>query len=99
MNRKSFEALPARVQEIVRKHSGEEAAAHYIASREALEHQVMAQLKADARRNIFFPTQRDLDIADATFTAVTKQAIASNPRLGDLLKAVRSEIAKLRAPE
>jgi TRAP-type C4-dicarboxylate transport system substrate-binding protein len=99
MNRKSFEALPAQVQQIVRKHSGEEAAARYIANREALENQVMAQLKADARRKVIFPTQSDLDIADTTFTAVTEQAIADNPRLGKQLKAARAEIAKLRASE
>jgi TRAP-type C4-dicarboxylate transport system substrate-binding protein len=46
LNRKKLDRLPVYVQDIIRKCSGEWAAARFIESRAAVENQVMAQLKS-----------------------------------------------------
>jgi TRAP-type C4-dicarboxylate transport system substrate-binding protein len=99
MNRKKFESLPVQAQTIIRKYSGEWAAARFIEGREALERSVMSQLQADGRRNFIFPSRTDQERADAVFKATIADATDKNPHTRELLKIARSEIAKLRSSE
>jgi TRAP-type C4-dicarboxylate transport system substrate-binding protein len=99
MNRKKFDSLPVQAQNIIRKYSGEWAAARFIEEREVIENQVMEQLKSDTKRKVVFPSQPDLEKASAAFKAVTDEVVSRNPRAREMLKAAESEVAKLRPAE
>jgi TRAP-type C4-dicarboxylate transport system substrate-binding protein len=99
MNRRTLDGLPAQAQSIIRKYSGEWAATRFIESREATELKVMEQLKSDSRRNFILPTQADLDTAHAAFKAVIEDVLAKSPRNREIMKATKSELAKLRRLE
>jgi TRAP-type C4-dicarboxylate transport system substrate-binding protein len=99
MNRKRFESLPAQAQDIIRKYSGEWAAARFIDARAAVENQVIAQLKSDARRKVIIPSPSDLAQAEVAFKTITDEFAGKNDHNRGLLKAARSEIAKIRATE
>lgn len=99
MNRKKHDALPAPAREIIRKHSGEWAAARFIEARSATENQVIAQLKSDARRKVILPSPSDLEQAEAVFKAVIDDFVSKSAHNRELFKAATSELAKLRASE
>jgi TRAP-type C4-dicarboxylate transport system substrate-binding protein len=99
MNRKKYDALPAPAQDIIRKYSGEWAAARFIEARSATENQVIAQLKSDARRKVILPSPSDLEQAEAVFKTVTDDFVSKSAHNRELFKAATSEIAKLRASE
>jgi len=97
MNRKTFDGLPAPAQDIIRKYSGEWAAARYIEGRDVLEGQVMAQLKADSRRKVIFPSQSEIDVAEEAFKVVRAEWADTSPHYRQLLNAVEAEILKYRS--
>jgi TRAP-type C4-dicarboxylate transport system substrate-binding protein len=99
MNRKKYDALPAPAQDIIRKYSGEWAAARFIEARSATENQVIAQLKSDPRRKVIFPSPSDLEQAEAVFKTVMDDFVSKSAHNRELFKAATSEIAKLRASE
>jgi TRAP-type C4-dicarboxylate transport system substrate-binding protein len=95
MSRKSFEALPAAAQDIIRKHSGNWAAKHFIEAYAISDRIVLEMLKSDPHRTIVIPSQRDRDIAHSAFTALIAEWEASSPRNRELLTLVKTELAKL----
>ena len=99
MNRKKFESLPARAQEIIRKHSGEWTAERFIKNFDAVNVQTMEQLKSDPKRAVVIPSKSDMEKAAAAFKAVTDETMDKSPHSRELLRAAKSEIAKLRASE
>ena len=60
MNRKKFESLPAQAQAIIRKYSGKWLAEQSAAAFDALDKKTLAQLEADPRRKVVFPSSSDL---------------------------------------
>ena len=68
-------------------------------SREATELKVMEQLKSDSRRHFILPTQADLDTAHAAFKAVIQETLVKSLRNREIMKAAKSELAKLRRLE
>ena len=99
MNRKKYDALPAPAREIIRRDSGEWAAARFIEARSATENQIIAQLKSDARRKVILPSPSDLEQAEAVFKTVMDDFVSKSAHNRELFKAATSEIAKLRASE
>jgi TRAP-type C4-dicarboxylate transport system substrate-binding protein len=97
MNRKRFEELPPPAQDIIRKYSGEWAAARFIETIEVSAEQVMQQLKSDPQRRIVFPSQPDLDRAQVAFKSVIEEWAEISPRNRELLNGANAEIAKLRS--
>jgi TRAP-type C4-dicarboxylate transport system substrate-binding protein len=95
MNRKKFDSLPKAAQDIIRKFSGEWLAAHFAETFIAKNDLVMEQFKSDPKRTVIFPSQRDLDMAQATYRRVIDEWQARTPRNRELLTMVESEIAKL----
>ena len=95
MNRKKFDSLPKAAQDIIRKFSGEWLAAHFAETFIAKNDLVMEQFKSDPKRTVIFPSQRDLDVAQATYRKVIDEWQARTPRNRELLTMVDSEIAKL----
>jgi TRAP-type C4-dicarboxylate transport system substrate-binding protein len=97
MNRNKFEELPQPAQDIIRKYSGEWAAARFIETIEVSAEQVMQQLKSDPQRRIVFPSQPDLDRAQIAFKSVTEEWAEKSAGNRELLDRANVEIAKLRS--
>ena len=97
MNRSKFDNLPKQAQDIIRKYSGEWTAERFIATYNAINGPLMEQLRSDPRRKVIFPSQSEMDRAEAAFKAVTEEAMAENPYLRKLLSVAKAEIAKLRS--
>jgi TRAP-type C4-dicarboxylate transport system substrate-binding protein len=95
MSGKCFEALPVAAQDIIRKHSGNWAAKHFIEAYAISDRIVLEMLKSDPHRTIVIPSQRDRDIAHSAFTALIAEWEASSPRNRELLTLVKTELAKL----
>jgi TRAP-type C4-dicarboxylate transport system substrate-binding protein len=99
MNRKKLDSLPTQAQDIIRKYSGDWAAARFIEARGAVENQVIAQLKSDTRRKVIIPSPSDLQRAEAVFKTVVDEFASMSAHNRELLEAAMSEISKLRASE
>ena len=99
MNRKKLESLPRPAQDIIRKYSGEWVAARFIDARSEVENQVIAQLKSDTRRKVIIPSPSDLARAEAVFKMITDEFAGKSDHNRELLRAARSEIARIRASE
>jgi TRAP-type C4-dicarboxylate transport system substrate-binding protein len=95
MNRKKFEGLPKAGQEIIRKFSGEWLAARFAETFESNNNVAMEQFKSEPKRTVIFPSQRDLDTAQATFRTVIEAWRAKNPHNLQLWAAVEKELAGL----
>jgi hypothetical protein len=54
-------------------------------------------LKSDPRRTVIFPSQPDIDTAQATFRTVINEWQAKDPHNRELLTVVETEITKLRS--
>ncbi|MBR1272821.1 TRAP transporter substrate-binding protein DctP [Bradyrhizobium sp. AUGA SZCCT0222] len=96
MNRKTFEALPKPSKDIIRKYSGEWAAARFIESYDRSDDLALEQLKSDPKRNIVFPSSSDLDVAQSVFKSVVADWLKNNPRHQELLQKAETELTKLR---
>jgi TRAP-type C4-dicarboxylate transport system substrate-binding protein len=96
MNRKVFEGLPARAQEIIRKLSGAWTAEHYIATYQAENQAALRTLESDPNRRVVIPSAADLERAHDAFTAEI-ELWSADPRHRELLAAARAELDKLRA--
>jgi hypothetical protein len=64
---------------------------------EAKGREIIAQLQADTRRKVTYPSPADQAIANKAFAAVGEEWAAQNPRNRELLNLVKAEIAKVRA--
>jgi TRAP-type C4-dicarboxylate transport system substrate-binding protein len=96
MSRKTFEALPKPVKDIIRKYSGEWAAARFIESYDRSDELALEQLKSDSKRNVVFPSSSDLDLAQSVFKSVVTDWLENKPRHQELLAEAETELAKLR---
>jgi TRAP-type C4-dicarboxylate transport system substrate-binding protein len=96
MSRKRFEALPQPAKDIIRKYSGEWAAARFIESYVRSDELTLEQLKLDPKRNLVFPSSSDLNLAQSVFRSVIADRLERNPRLQELLQKAETELTKLR---
>src|ERR1700722_13442695 len=96
MNGKRFEALPKPAKDIIRKYSGEWAAARFIESYDRSDELALEQLKSDPKRNVVFPSSSDLDLAQSIFKSVIADWLENEPRHQELLQKVETELAKSR---
>jgi TRAP-type C4-dicarboxylate transport system substrate-binding protein len=97
MSRKAFEALPKPAKNIIRKYSGEWAAARFIDSYDRSDELALEQLKSDPKRNVVFPSSSDLDLAQGLFRSVAADWLENKPRHQELLQRAETELTKLRA--
>jgi TRAP-type C4-dicarboxylate transport system substrate-binding protein len=97
MNRKKFGSLPEQARTLIRKYSGEWPAKYYIENIERLDAQELKRIQSDPKRTVVFPSQSDLNTAQAAFEVANEEWQARNPRNRELLTAVKAEIAKLRS--
>jgi TRAP-type C4-dicarboxylate transport system substrate-binding protein len=97
MNRRKLDSLSKAGQNIIRKFSGDGLAARFAETFVADDDRVIEQFKSDPKRTVIFPSQQDLDTAQATFQTVIDEGQAKNPRNRELLTVVEREIEKLRS--
>jgi TRAP-type C4-dicarboxylate transport system substrate-binding protein len=97
MNRAKFDSLPPRAQEIIRKYSGEWAAERSNEFFDDVNAKSLAQLKADPRRKVIFPSAEERPVIHTAFKQVIDEWVAKNPRNAVLLQQAEAEIAKLRS--
>jgi TRAP-type C4-dicarboxylate transport system substrate-binding protein len=99
MNRKKFASLPQRAQEIILKHSGEQASQDVAACFDAKDREVLAQLRADPRRQVVVPSPSDSATIARVFERVRAQWAAASPHNRALMAKVKAEIAAIHAAE
>ena len=97
MSRKKFDSLPKQAQAIIRKYSGEWAAARWIDGYREENKRALEKLKSDPRRKTINPSPADLHTAQAAFKSVIEEWAAQSPHNRELLGLARAEIAKLRS--
>ena len=73
MNRKKFDSLPKRAQDIIRKHSGEWPIASFVDTQAAVTREIMEQLTSNPGRKVVGPSQPDLDRAQCAFKSVVEE--------------------------
>lgn len=96
MNRKVFDSLPPAAQAIIRKYSGDWAAARFLEVYEKAEKEAREELLQDHRRTIVVPSQADLDTAAAVFSTISDEFAAKSPHNAELVRSAHDFVAKLR---
>lgn len=97
MNRKRFESLPTAAQRVIRKHSGEWTAAHFIEVYDANNARAMTDLASNANRRVISPSPADLHELQTAFRVVFEKWRNDNPGNQHLLSMVETEVANARA--
>jgi TRAP-type C4-dicarboxylate transport system substrate-binding protein len=96
MSKARFDSLPADVQEIIRKYSGDWFTEQYNQINDTATAAIMTQIKNDSRRKAVFPSPADMKTADAVFKSVVADYIAKSPRHAALVKAAEGIVATIR---
>jgi TRAP-type C4-dicarboxylate transport system substrate-binding protein len=96
MNRRKFEALSGPARDLIRKYSGEWAAARFIESYDRSDAVALELLKSDPKRNVVFPSSSDLDRTQSAFGSVIADWLEKEPRHTELLQKAENQLAKLR---
>lgn len=97
MNRKKFDSLPEAAQTLIRKYSGEPAAAVWIDSFGAVEQRALDQFKSDSAHKAVEPSPADLATAYKTYSALTGGWAAASPRNRALLSMIETDLATIRS--
>jgi TRAP-type C4-dicarboxylate transport system substrate-binding protein len=96
MNRKKFESLPEAAKDLIRKYSGERAAATWIKSFRGAERRSLKKIKSDPARKAVEPSSADRKTAQQVDQSITKAWAAKKPRNRELLKMIKAELATIR---
>jgi TRAP-type C4-dicarboxylate transport system substrate-binding protein len=97
MNRNKFDSLPEPAKILIKKYSGEWAAARFVEGWEKLEKREIERIRSDALRTVIFPSHSDLDAAHLAFQSVIDEWAASDTGRRKLLMLVAAELAKIRS--
>lgn len=97
MNRKTFDSLPEAAKTLVRKYSGERAAAAWIGAYGASETQMLNELKSDPDRKVVEPSPSDHEAAEQIFRSMIDAWAAKSPHNRELLAMTQAELATTRA--
>jgi TRAP-type C4-dicarboxylate transport system substrate-binding protein len=97
MTRKKFDSLPADVQAIIRKYSGDWFMQSYNQVNETSTATVLTQLESDPHRKVVFPSNADLQTAGVIFKSIVDAYTAAAPHNAELVNAARAELAKFRS--
>jgi len=95
MNRGVFDRLPDAAQRIIRKYSGEWAAAQFIDAYARINREALAQLKSDPRRQVVTPSRADADAARRVFKSIAQEWVGGDGLRQELLRRVDKELAVL----
>ncbi len=96
INRKKFDGLPEAAKALIRKYSGERAAATWIGSWGAGEREYLVRIKSDPERKVVEPSASDLEAAQRTYQALSEVWANKSPRNRALLAMIEAELATIR---
>ena len=96
MNRKKFDSLPAAAQALIRKYSGERAAAIWIESFVAVEQRALEKIKSDAAQKVVEPSPADRVAAQQVYKSLIDAWAAKSARNRELLKTIEADLATIR---
>ncbi len=99
MTKKKFDSLPADVQAIIRKYSGEWLDENYIRINESSTALIMDHLKSEPRRTVTYPSKADMKTAQTVFDAVIADFTVASPHNAELVGAARAEVVKSRGDD
>ena len=97
MNRKTFDGLPEAAKDLIRKYSGERAAATWINSFGAAEKQSLDKLKSDPERKVIEPSPSDREAAQRVYRSMIDAWAAESDRKRQLVTMVETELATIRS--
>lgn len=98
MNRKKFDSLPEAAKAIIRKYSGEWAAAKWIDLYGASVEQSLKKIKSDPNHKVVEPSQADRETVRRIYQSLIEAWAASKPHNRELLKRAEAELATIRRP-
>jgi TRAP-type C4-dicarboxylate transport system substrate-binding protein len=96
MNRNKFDGLPEAAKALIRKYSGERAAAAWIASWGGGEREYLVRIKSDPERKVVEPSASDLEAAQRTYQALSEVWGNKSARSRALLAMIEAELATIR---
>ena len=97
MSRARFEALPAAGQALIRRYSGERAAATWIDLYGQTEQASLDRIRSDADRRAVEPSAADQKTAQGVYRGLIQAWAAKSPENARLVAAVQAELAAIRA--
>ena len=97
MNRKKFDGLPAAAQALIRKYSGERAAATWIELYGAAERRSLEKIKSDPARKVVEPSPPDLKAAQQVYKSLIDAWAAKSAGNRELLKTIKADLATIRS--
>ena len=97
MSRRKFDSLPAAAQALIRKYSGERAAAIWIDSFGGSEQQSIDRIKTDPQHTAVEPSAGDREAAQRVYDALIEDWARKDPQNGRLIKAINAQLSAIRA--
>ena len=97
MSRKKFDSLPEAAKAIIRKYSGERAAATWIDSFGLVEKRMLDKLKSDPEHKTVEPSPSDLIAARRIYQSIIDTWVAKSGRNRQLWTTVETELATIRS--
>ena len=97
MNRKKFDSLPEAAQVLIRKYSGERAAATWIELYGATEQRSLDKIESDPARKAVKPSPADRAAAQKVFQSMIDAWAAKSARNRVLLKMIEADLATIRS--
>lgn len=99
MNRRVFDRLPDEAQRIIRKYSGEWAAAQFVDAYARINREALVQIKSDSRRQVVTPSRADGEAAKRVFKSIGQEWVGGDSYRHELLRRVDKELAGLRSED
>ena len=96
MNRKKFESLPQAAQSLLRKYSGDHAAAIWADSYGRNELGIFDKIKSSVHETIVEPSPQDIEAVHRLFGSIIASWTSKNARNAELLNDMQAELTALR---
>jgi TRAP-type C4-dicarboxylate transport system substrate-binding protein len=96
MNKKKFDALPRSAQAVIERNSGPALTETWIESITSYNAANLEKLKSNPKNKVVFPSQEEIDKAQALLTPVREEWVAASERHKELKAALDIELAAVR---
>ncbi|HXD43812.1 MAG TPA: TRAP transporter substrate-binding protein DctP [Pseudolabrys sp.] len=97
MSRKRFDSLPESAKTLIRKYSGDRAAAAWIESYGGSETRSIERIKSDPDRKAVEPSAADREAARRVYDALIEAYAAKSPHSRQLVTMISAELATIRS--
>jgi TRAP-type transport system periplasmic protein len=99
MNKKKFDALPEAARAVIERNAGAALTKTWIDSITSYNAANLEKLKSNPKNKIVFPSQDEIDKAQALLAPVREEWVAASPRHKELKAALDAELASVRNGE